>query len=1509
MEVQIERFKPTKEDEHKLAIIRGWERGLFDFSARNPLLCFKGKNAVKLLVSDLDDFLKRLARRGGLRLVSEEQGEERGDNEGSVYTPLAAKEADALAAKLRRRNREAAEETGANVLFLACGFLRYGEEGRLAPVVLVPVELTSARGREWYSLIPAGEPFVNATLLEYLAQTYGIMDRGLDDAALSVKEILSILKENTAQLQGWEVNEEAYLATFFFQRFLIWNDFKEHSSAYEKNQSVQALVRGKIDLPPPMSEVEPHLRVGMSADGAPMPEVEADFDKGAPMPETELSCEDLVLPLPSDASQRAAVHLSASGNSFVLHGPPGTGKSQTIANIIALSLERGKSVLFVAQKRAALEVVKRRLNEIGLGDFCFELPKGGSDEAFKQFRRTLQLTSDEAESSGGEYLTLRRSLQDTHDALYQKRSFSLSVHEAILAYLKRKGSPDVVSMDSDFYASLDEEKFARCKSLILSAASAAKECGGVANSPFENVNLTEYSLAVRDRATIAAKVLLGESAHLKCMLALILDFFKQRIANFTTAKAARLADLLRGLLSGKYDRYFKGVTTEEFLRFVSANHRLDFNYAFCEKHFKVLINLEEEWEEVQALLEEGDLPVGRNTEQLKKRLERAALHSLAQEDIPRYLKAVVEIFRARGELAACPLSQSFVERSGRINRRKRQEFLAPLKELSQIAASVFAEFAPNPFYEGCIQAANGCAEPLFQGYLAANRSFLDAKARSLESTGADEGRNIEEGMEYFSAKAAALLEHSDLLRAWCGYNAAEHQLERQGMKFVGAALKSGALSPDELLSGFEKSFYERFLFETIPLDENLSHMTSGSTESEAEQLALLGEREMMKKRGRIFKTLVDRLPKEEEDQAELSLLFKLERSNKRGRLRQLFLGAPKLMKRICPCLLASPDGVSQYLAPRTDEYDIVIFDEASQMTTPEAVPSLARAKQAVIVGDNCQLPPTPFFRTAFCREDEEDLESVLDTAIAAGFKEQYLSWHYRSRHESLVAFSNAAYYENRLSTFPSPISSKSRVSLCKVEGVYERGGRKRNKQEAEALVQEVIRRLSDPELCKQSIGVVTFSGVQREEIERILTKEISRRSLEEVAYGGREPLFIKNLENVQGAERDVILFSVCYGFNGEGKLYYNFGALNRAGGWRRLNVACSRAREEMIVFSSLTAADIDLSRTSSKGMAGLKAFLEFAQKGKISSVHAQNQGKREGIGVYIAEELNRLGYDAIAGMGMGNFKLDVAVSDPDDKNRYLLGILVGDESLSAVDRFALLPKALHRMGWNLLSVSEVAYFHNPKREIKRIKDTLDKLTGKKREEKILRYARPYRYAKNQGGKTESFVTDGGHEEEITARLSEIVQREQPISRSFLKKRCMESMGISSWGALADEKLELMIARAAFPFERVGGREYYYQTRSALALNKFRKEGKIKRRSGAEDFTPFETAALIKGLLEEHVTLYDDELVSVVSNAYGIKPSPHFAEFLSSVVSYGEERGLFRRAVSGRISLVNDCKAK
>lgn len=1495
-----------------------WERRLLDLTPKNTLLNFTGKNALHLNETGVDELYHTLTARGNMRLKGAAAPETvppfggetlkqrreliaLEEQKGILRAYDDARTTAELASRLMRRNREADEETGAKVLYLAFGFLKYAADGteRYAPLVLAPANIGRAKGNEDFSVSVSQDEgyFVNSTLLEFLKQEFNIDVRGLgsDVSALKIAEILAMVRAEIANMKGWDVVNDVYLAAFSFQRYLMWNDIRNHFGALSKNAVVSALLNNR------MEKLE-----------YPAPAEEDDGDPAATL-----------LPLPSDSSQYSAVSLSGVGASFVLHGPPGTGKSQTITNIIANALFGGKRVLFVAEKKAALDVVKKRLDNIGIGEFCLELHSNKTDktDVLRRIEGTLALAKTppaDLSERAKELVSLREELKAPMKALHAKRRLGLSVYQAILLYLQNKSAPDVMDIESSFYDTLTESKLFECRRMILSAAAAAKECGGVRNSPFDNVNLTEYSQVLRDRVFCACEVMLAEIKHLKAFLALFLEFYRQKISMLTMRKIRVLSEIAQKLASNAYDKYFKGADEAEFYTFFNANRRFDACLEYYFKHFKTLVEPDEkELAELSKFCEAGgDWRLNRTARAVVKKLTKAALRDVEEQDVAKFLETLVEIYAAADRIrTATTLSKNFCDRGGHIVLKKRTDFLADLYDLHAQASVVFMDYNPDAFNGMCIRATSGYTAPVLEGYIKAAEAYFRAQDSFLSVTNADREKLREEDvLEYYSNKASALIDNIDMLPNWCMYRATTRRLAELGLNFVSEALESGRLKTDNVLAGFEKNVYRNFLEINIPADPALSRMTVGTLEETIEKFRLSWDEYGKLTRDYIRALLISRLPDPEGEgslSVELSAFTRLSKSNLRGTgLRGLFGEVPTLMSVACPCMLMSPITVAQYLKPVADQFDLVIFDEASQMSTAEAVGSIARAKAAIVVGDPKQLPPTAFFHTAYVDEENlenEDLESVLDDCLALGMPERHLVWHYRSKHESLIAFSNSMYYDNRLCTFPSPDAMDSKVRLCLVDGTYDRGFTKRNRKEAEALVREVVRRLSDPVLSKSSIGVVTFSSAQRDDIERLLNKEIVARKLDAAAYDREEPLFIKNLENVQGDERDVILFSVCYGPDSTGRVSLNFGPLNQAGGWRRLNVAVSRAREEMLVFSTMTSAMIDLAKTSSKGVAGLKAFLEFAEKGRttLAAPSASVRGGA-GIGKFIAEELEACGYECRYDVGASDFKVDVAVVDPKNKHRFLLGVLCdGTDKFSVKDRNILQVQTLKRANWNVVRVNCVNYYNNPKREIKRIKDVLDRLTGAdgKAGSWISKYGKPYKSVKPTASEVSAFVTCGDNDAAIMARIREIVATEEPISRAFLKKRVLASFGIQKSGSKVESRLDALIDGCALNRDRVMGTDYFYKNPKSLMIGKFRTETSPALRRNEDDFTVYEIVSLVKGALEERVALYMDELTALLVGVFpDLKAGERFQSFLRDCIAYGEEKGLFVRSVSDRISL-------
>lgn len=571
------------------------------------------------------------------------------------------------------------------------------------------------------------------------------------------------------------------------------------------------------------------------------------------------------------------------------------------------------------------------------------------------------------------------------------------------------------------------------------------------------------------------------------------------------------------------------------------------------------------------------------------------------------------------------------------------------------------------------------------------------------------------------SKAQTWKDNIDKLKDWYRWLQAYQTLNKLGIGFVATEYKEKNIPTDRLTDIFRKSFYQtaiQYIIAKEPTLELFNGKIFNDMIAKYKQISAKFEETTQKE---LFARLASNIPsftREAIQSSEVGILQKNIRNNARGTsIRKLFDQIPTLLSRMCPCMLMSPLSVAQFIDTDADKFDLIVFDEASQMPTYEAVGAIARGKNVIIVGDPKQMPPTSFFSVSTVDEENiemEDLESILDDCLALSIPSKYLLWHYRSKHESLIAFSNSEYYDNKLMTFPSPDNIESKVRIVNIDGYYDKGKSRQNRAEAQAVVDEIARRLRSEELRKKSIGVVTFSIVQQALIEDLLSDLfIFHPELESLALECNEPLFIKNLENVQGDERDVILFSVGYGPDAEGRVSMNFGPLNRIGGERRLNVAVSRARYEMIIYSTLRSDMIDLNRTSSIGVAGLKRFLEYAEKGTrntISSVTAQSTEAAASIENIIADKLRSLGYTVHTDIGCSGYKIDIGIVDSEHPSNYQLGIICDGKNYkrtkTARDREIVQNNVLKALGWDIYRIWTMDWWEKPDEVIAAIQEAI-----------------------------------------------------------------------------------------------------------------------------------------------------------------------------------------------------------
>ena len=564
------------------------------------------------------------------------------------------------------------------------------------------------------------------------------------------------------------------------------------------------------------------------------------------------------------------------------------------------------------------------------------------------------------------------------------------------------------------------------------------------------------------------------------------------------------------------------------------------------------------------------------------------------------------------------------------------------------------------------------------------------------------GAEPDAGLNALGLLAASIVAHPTRLNPWCNWLRVVAQAQTAGLAPLVQALRR---DPGiDLSTCFEAAYARWFAARLIDAEPRIKefvpdvHMSDiGMFRTLEDRLADLSVRYI---KARICGKIPDKNDVAKKDGYGI-LKHQLQLQKRHKPIRQLTTEMGEAFTSLAPCMLMSPLSIAQYLPPDQPLFDLVIFDEASQITPWDAVGAMARGRQVVVAGDPRQMPPTNFFGRSVdedeVSDDERDAESILEECLAAGVPQHTLDWHYRSRHESLIAFSNHRYYDNRLMTFPAPVTRASAVSWRRVEGVYAKGNGRTNQAEAEALVAETVARLTDPEQRRKTLGIIVLNAEQQELVGNLLDRE--RRNNPELEPffddAATEPVFVKNLETVQGDERDVILLGIGYGPTelGAPVMAMNFGPLNCDGGWRRLNVALTRARAEMVLFTSFEASMIDLNRTNARAVRDLKHFIEFAERGSralVEAVHGSVGGFDSPFEAAVAEALTAKGWEVVTQIGVSRFRIDLGIVHPDRPGDYLVGVecdgAAYHSAATARDRDKVRQAILENLGWKLLRV-------------------------------------------------------------------------------------------------------------------------------------------------------------------------------------------------------------------------------
>ena len=1549
-----------------------WERKLLDLSLRNSLLNTRiTKNTLQLISVNVNELEDKLAAGAEFRILAKPKDWDNPLMSEGIYQTLNGTDPvlDLVRSELEqkrlysylndeqlyraltylyRTSRLSIEENGANTLYLAVGLLKWFETAsstrpRFAPIILIPIEIIRRSASLGYIIRTRDEDTViNITLLELLRQDYGITIGGLesltvDGRSVNVNLIFNVIRRAIMARPGWDVEEQAIIGNFSFNKFIMWNDIHNNADKLSRNKIVSSLIAGKLE-----------------EDLAAQNETQVDFDVDFP-------AGSVALPIGADSSQFAAICEAVAQKSFILHGPPGTGKSQTITNIIANALYNGKKVLFVAEKMAALQVVQRRLEAIGLAPFCLELHSNKTKKSYilEQLKRTTEVTkrrsNEDFSIRAGQINLLRRELNDYIRVLHRVYPVGLSLYDCIAGYSASTYSGQTTLLQFGVLETLTPASRAELANKVGQLQAICNQCKATAEHPLAGIGITEYYGTLKSEANEKLTEYLAAAEEFASAAHNFLDVFDYKFDDLTP-EAMKAVAIIAAILN-KLE-----VLPVELLSQAGNDSVFD--------SLEKAVRLGTERDQVrQSLLSQFRTPILIwDSELWESKWQQSAskwwlFRILGRWKVRKQLKNL-----SNGTFDPSDESIESVFEALKTYRNRVQE-LDSLGNMNDILGSLWnsgnadwqqVDTVSEAVSElnrqlliltGDIVKAAEVRRALIRNLDAGIRAFRDINGRRMnrvveadtqERSALDSVINLLDAQVLESLSMAVRKERAeqwrdnlDLLHDRTAYNAMCRVMVNEGFADYINALNEGQIPVDAVVAAFEKSFYRsyaEFILSNEP-DMNSFHGTLFD-EKIARFKQFSAEFERLT-RQELYAKLAASLPalqKEAVQSSEVGILQRNIRNGGRGTtIRRLFDQIPQLLTRMCPCMLMSPISVAQYIDAGRSPFDLVIFDEASQMPTSEAVGAIARGKNVVVVGDPKQMPPTSFFATnTFDEEnaDKEDLENILEDCLALSIPSKYLLWHYRSKHESLITFSNVKYYNNKLLTFPSPDDLSTKVGWVNVEGVYDRGRTRQNRAEAEAVVAEIERRLDDPELCRRSIGVVTFNSNQQSLIEDLLNDLFTRRpDLEVKAQELEDPIFVKNLENVQGDERDVILFSIGYGPDKNGKIALNFGPLNRDGGCRRLNVAVSRARYEMKVFSTLRADQIDLNRTSAEGVADLKAFLEYAEKGpdyftlSTGVESASNSEISDNLVEAIAAALTAKGYQVKTNIGSSGYKIDLGVVDSAHPDKYLIGIICDGKryaaSAMANDRVVTQDSVLRMLGWNIYHQWAMDWWDNPDKALSAIITAIegakngkpaqpeptpipdpkpqDEATPEQPEEQEYEPeadpdAMPYIKADlfQSSIKSEQF-TAGTYDTKVRKKIARVIEVEAPISKSFLIRQVLNSYGITRTGSRIISHMEELLEKTGYPTTGKGRIFYWKNADDAQNYAIYRP---VSERD-ARDIAPEEYAVAIRNILREQISLPYDSLKKETALIFG------FSRLCDSV-NYGVDRGIKYALATGRI---------
>lgn len=1239
--------------------------------------------------------------------------------------------------KLYRDAKTAEEEQGVNILFLALGFLTWFEDDssnikREAPLLLLPVELIRNQKTSSFDLrFREDEISTNLPLQERLKGDFGIDLPNIEiDDSWSPAAYFKLVEQTFTSKARWKVDADAMQLGFYsFAKLLMFRDLDPKNwpdNALEKHALTKGLLYERFESEEPLFGPEDRL-------------------------DEKLPPERLFHVVDADSSQAKVIEEVRGGRNLVVQGPPGTGKSQTITNIIAAAVKDGKKVLFVAEKMAALSVVHKRLVDVGLSDVCLELHSKSANKKAVLAELASTLNSARAVPNMPEQPYKLREARDALNAIAKElhQEVGQSGESAFNAmgsqiYFAGKNAP-TPKMAADGLSEINRADAKQVGTLISTYGDAIAEAGPIENHPFYGVAQLELQPTDLTRLKINFK-----------NLAQKVDGLSKSIESAANALGVNLsstldaADLIIQQISCIDDVPIQNVgllqnlialqdkpRAREVLGVGQKWHasRQEYSSSFNEIAWKYDATA------LRPALLAGQSSFfarwGSSYRKASRELAGLLRHELPSAAVDRtlFVDRLIEVAALREEWRH---DETWCENIfGDVWRGEKTSFQSLLSCVDWADKAASSKLEADPAHivtlAGDTQARLGILNDVTAKAELAQSQFVAAvkelQLNLTEAFASDELSNCD--LNIVKSKAQSIASQTSRYEEWVKLQGMRGKLQASKLDDFLPVLETGEMSGDaaetEFLYARAEAIWKKALVDN-PALAGLRNVDRHEFVTNFQRLEIDRRQDCIKE---IRASHLNQVP--QGAQGAMGVVrSEIGKKKAHKPIRKLFTEAGGAIQRIKPVLMMSPISVAQFLPPTSVEFDLLVIDEASQVKPEDALGAIARAQQIVVVGDQKQLPPSSFFDRLSSSEavgDEEDettallegaakisdLESILTLCEARGLSTKMLEWHYRSRDPSLIRVSNREFYGDGLILPPSPLQGDPNYGLTftQVQGVYDRGGKRDNRVEAEAVIKRVVEHAA--RTPDQSLGIVTFSFAQRNLITELLefqrrTNDVLDRFLRE---GGSEDFFVKNIENVQGDERDVILVSVGYGPSVVGgKPSMSFGPVNNEGGERRLNVMFTRARIRCEVFCSFDPSEMDLSKTRLEGPRVLKRFLDFAKTGQIEEAIVSGEGPDTPFEADVADEIRKMGYLVDHQIGSVGFLIDLGVRHPDRMGKFIMAVecdgATYHSALWARERDRLRQEVLEHLGWNFHRIWSTDWFYRRNSELERLRNALAK---------------------------------------------------------------------------------------------------------------------------------------------------------------------------------------------------------